>query len=105
MACSACAAFGGRCNARTSWSPYALLCVRLGLVSAVCGAALCPVAPPDVVLFFILLAHSPLLVCAAGGGGGGVTPCLPLWPSHCDLGGITGGTGHFCTCLQICKLT
>ena len=58
------------------------------------------------VLFFLLVAHSPLLVCVAGGGGG----CLSLPPvaavgwSDCDLGG-TKGTGHFCTCLQIYKLT
>ena len=61
--------------------------------------------PPNLVLFFLLLVQSPLLVCAAGG-----TACRSLPPvavvgwSHCDLGG-TRGTGHFCTCLQICKLT
>ena len=52
MALSACAAFGGCCSARTPWSPCALLCVLLGLIS-LCEAALCPVA--------LLLAFLPIL--------------------------------------------
>ena len=41
MARSACATFGGCCNARTSWFPCVLLCVLLGLVSLPCGGRPC----------------------------------------------------------------
>ena len=41
MARSAYAAFGGCCSARTSWSPCALLCVLLGLVSLPCVGRPC----------------------------------------------------------------
>ena len=60
-------------------------------------------------LFLFLLADSMLLVCGVLGGGGGAA-CRSLHPlvavglSHLQLGG-TKGTGHFCTCLQIYKLT
>ena len=61
--------------------------------------------PPDLVLFFLLLAHSPLLVCVAEKAAcRSLPPVVVVGWSHCDLGG-TRGTGHFYTCLQICKLT
>ena len=41
MARSACATFGGCCSACTSWSPCALLCVLLGLVSLPCVGRPC----------------------------------------------------------------
>ena len=41
MARSASAAFGGCCGARTSWSPCAVLCVLLGLVSPPCVGRPC----------------------------------------------------------------
>ena len=61
--------------------------------------------PPNFGLFLFLLACSPLLVCGAGGA-----PCRSLphivvvGLSHLQLGG-TRGTEHFCTCLQMYKLT
>ena len=61
--------------------------------------------PPSFGLFLFLLACSLLLVCGARG-----VACRSLHPivavglSHSQLGGA-GGTGHFCTCLQIKKLT
>ena len=91
------------------------LCIVVCLVEArlttVCGAALCPVA--------LLLAFLPILgsffsvgtLTAAGvrhWGGGGACRSLPpiaaVRLSHLRLGG-TRGTQHFCTCLQIYKLT
>ena len=109
MARSACAAFGGCCSARTSWFPCVLLCVLLGLVSLPC------VGRPCAQLFccmrssqfraLFLLASSLLLVCGATG-----VACRSLHPivavglSHSQLGGARG-TRHFCTCLQIYKLT
>ena len=78
-------------------------------LTAVCGAALCPVAlllaflPISGPFFFCWHAHC--CWCAAPGGQH-VAPCIPLWlsGSHLQLGG-TRGTGHFYTCLQIYKLT
>ena len=113
MARSACAAFGGCCSARTSWFPCALLCVLLGLVSLPCVGGLEPscfaaCVSPSFGLFLFLLARSLLLVCGAGGGGG--VACRSLHPiaavglSHSQLGGAKG-TGHFCTGLQIYKMT
>ena len=61
--------------------------------------------PPNLVLFFLLLAHSPLLVCGARGAAcRSLPPIVAVGLSHFQLGG-TRGTGHFCTCLQIYKLT
>ena len=63
--------------------------------------------PPSFGLFLFLLACSLLLVCSGGGGG---VACRSLYPimavglSNSQLGGARG-TGHFCTCLQIYKLT
>ena len=98
MARSVCAAFGGCCSARTSWFPCVLLCVLLGLVSLPC------VGQPYAQLLF-LLARSPLLVCGTGGAAcRSLHPLVAVGLSHLQLGG-TRGTGHFCTCLQIYKLT
>ena len=44
MARSACAACGGCCSAHTSWFPCVFLCPVGTHLTAVCGAALCPVA-------------------------------------------------------------
>ena len=112
MALSVCAAFGGCCDACTSWFPCVLLCVLLGLVSLPCvgqpyAQLLCCLRSSQCRASFFLLARSLLLVCGVGGGG---AACRSLYPlvavglSHLQLGG-TRGTGHFCTCLQIYKLT
>ena len=91
--------------------PLCLVVCPVGArLNAVCGAALCPVVLllaflPVSGSFFYLLACSLLLVCGAGG-----VACRSLHPivavglSHSQLGGARG-TGHFCTCLQIYKLT
>ena len=110
MARSACAAFGGCCSARTSWFPCVLLCVSWG--SSRCRvwggsvpSCFAACVPPNFGLFLLLLARSPLLVCGAG-----VAACRSLPPivavglSQFQLGG-TRGTRHFCTCLQIYKVT
>ena len=56
-------------------------------------------------LFLLLLARSPLLVCGTGGAAYcSLRPIVAVGLSHFQLGG-TRGTRHFCTCLQICKLT
>ena len=61
--------------------------------------------PPNFELFLFLLARSLLLVCGAGGAAcHSLPPIVPVGLSHLQLGG-TRGTGHFCTCLQIYKLT
>ena len=61
--------------------------------------------PSNFRLFLFLLARSPLLVCGAGGGAcRALPPIVAAGLSHLQLGG-TRGTGHFCTCLQIYKLT
>ena len=52
--------------------------------------------PPNFGLFLFLLACSPLLVC--------VHSLVAVGLSHLQLGG-TRGTGPFCTCLLIYKLT
>ena len=114
MALLACAAFGGCCSARTSWFPCVLLCVLLLLarLTAVCGAALCPVASLLAFLpiwgSFFFCWHTHCCWCAAPGGGGAACrslhPLVAVGLSHLQLDG-TRGTGHFCTCLQIYKLT
>ena len=61
--------------------------------------------PPNSGLFLLLLARSPLLVCGAEGAAcRSLHPIVAVGLSHSQLGG-TRGTGHFCTCLQIYKLT
>ena len=61
--------------------------------------------PPNFRLFLLLLARSPLLVCDVGGGSMSLPASIvAVGLSHFQLGG-TRGTGHFCTCLQIYKLT
>ena len=107
MALSACAAFGGCCSARTSWFPCVLLCVLLGLVSLPCVGRLCAqlLCRSQFRALSFLLARSLLLVCGAGGGAcHSLHPLVAVGLSHLQLGG-TRGTGHFCTCLQIYKLT
>ena len=61
--------------------------------------------PPNFGLFLFLLARSLLLVCGAGGAAcRSLHPLVAVGLSHLQFGGTTG-TGHFCTCLQIYKLT
>ena len=61
--------------------------------------------PPNLGLLLFLLACSLLLVCSAGGAAcRSLPPIVAVGLSHLQLGG-TRGTGHFCTCLQIYKLT
>ena len=111
MALSACAAFGGCCSARPSWFPCVLLCVLLGLVSQPfvgrpCAQLLCCLHSSQ----FRALSFSAGTLIAAGVRRRGGAACRSLYPlvavglSHLQLGG-TRGTGHFCTCLQIYKLT
>ena len=77
---------------------------------AVCGAALCPVALLLVFLpisgSFFFCWHAHCYWCAAPGGAAcrGPHSVVAVGLSHLHLGG-TRGTGHFCTCLQIYKLT
>ena len=110
MARSACATFGGCCCACTSWFPCVLLCVLLGLVAAVWGAALCLVALLLAFLpisgYFFFCGHAHRCWCAAPGGAAccSLPPIVAVGLSHFQLGG-TRGTRHFCTCLQIYKLT
>ena len=95
----------------TSWFPL-YCCVSCWASSHchVCGSSVpsCFVAcvPPNFGLFLLLLlARSPLLVCGAGGAAcRSLPPIVAVRLSHFQLGG-TRGTGHFCTCLQIYKLT
>ena len=103
MARSACAAFGGCCSARTLWFPCVLLCVLLGLVSLPC------VGRPCAQLFCCLRSsHCRALSFFAGMLTAVVCrslhPIVAIGLSHSQLGGARG-TGHFCTCLQIYKLT
>ena len=110
MAHSACTAFGGCCNARTSWSPCVLLRVFLGLVSLPCvgwpcAQLLCRLRSSQ----FRALSFSAGTLTAAGvqrqrGACRSLPPIVVVGLSHFQLGG-TRGTGHFCTCLQIYKLT
>ena len=61
--------------------------------------------PPNFGLFLFLLARSLLLVCGAEGAAcHSLHPLVAVGLSHSQLGGVRG-TGHFCTCLQIYKLT
>ena len=111
MARSACAAFGGCCSACTSWFPCVLLCVLLGLVPLPC------VERPCAQLFccmcssqFRALSVSAGMLTASGVRRRGGVACRSVHPivavglSHSQLGGARG-TGHFCTCFQIYKLT
>ena len=96
MARSACAAFGGCRSVRTSWFPCVLLCVLLGLVplpcvGRLCAQLLCCLRSSQFRALSFLLARS-------------LHPIVVVGLSHLQLGGATG-TGHFCTCLQIYKLT
>ena len=111
MARSACAAFGGCCSARTSWFPCVLLCVLLGLVSLpcvgrLCAQLLCCLRSSQ----FRALSFSTGTLTAAnvrrrwGAACRSLPPRVAVRLSHLQLGG-TRGTGHFCTCLQIYKLT
>ena len=61
--------------------------------------------PPNFGLFLLLLARFALLVRGVRGAAcRSLPPIVAVGLSHFQLGG-TGGTGHFCTCLQIYKLT
>ena len=61
--------------------------------------------PPSFGLFLFLLACSLLLVCGARGVAcRSPHPIVAVGLSHSQLGGARG-TRHFCTCLQIYKLT
>ena len=108
MARSACTAVSGCCSAHTLWFPCVLLCVMLGLVSLPCVGRLCAqlfCVPPNFGLFLLLLACSHHLVCGAGGAAcRSLPPIVAVGLSHFQLGD-TKGTGHFCTCIQIYKLT
>ena len=110
MARSACAAFGGCCSARTSWFPCVLLCVLLGLVSLLCvgwlcAQLLCCLRSSRFRALSFLLARSPLLACGTEGAAcRSLPPIVAAGLSHLQLGG-TRGTEHFCTCLQIYKMT
>ena len=87
-----------------------VVCLVGARLTAVCGAALCTVVlllaflPVSGSFFFCWHAHC--FWCAAPGG----VACRSLHLivavglSHSQLGGAKG-TGHFCTCLQIYKLT
>ena len=77
---------------------------------ALCGAALCLVA---LLLMFLPISgsfffcwHTHRCWCAALGGAAcrSLPPIVAAGLSHLQLDG-TRGTGHFCTCLQIYKLT
>ena len=93
--------------------PCAVLCVLLGLVSSPrvgrpCSQLLGCVRSSQ---FGALFSFSAGALNAAGvrcQGRGvvcrSVSPLVAVGLSHCPLGG-TRGTRHFCTCLQICKLT
>ena len=103
---------GVRCSACTSWFPCVLLCVLLGLISLPCVGRPCA-------QLFCCLCSSQFRALSFSAGmltpfgvrrrGGGVA-CRSLHPivavglSHSQLGGARG-TGHFCTRLQIYKLT
>ena len=100
-------AFGGYCNARTSWFHCVLLCALLGLVSLPCVGWLCArlLWCLRSSQFPALSSSAGLLVCGAGGAAcRSLPPIAAVGLSHFQLGG-TRGTGHFCTCLQIYKLT
>ena len=87
-----------------------LLCPVGTRLAAVCRAALCPAIfllaflPVSGSFFFCWHAHC--CWCAAPGGAAcrSLHPSMAVGLSHFQLGG-TRGTGHFCTCLQIYKLT
>ena len=88
-----------------------IVCPVGARLTAVCGAALWPVAlllaflPISGSFFFCWHAHC--CWCAAPGGQH-VAPCIPLWLSGCPTCSWvvgTRGTGRFCTCLQIYKPT
>ena len=97
MACSVYAAFGGCCSARTSWFACVLLCPVGARLTAVCGAALCPVA--------LLLAFLPILGsfffhwhahrCWCAAPGGAACRSLPPIPPRdlLERGGGGGGGG------------
>ena len=90
------------------------LCIALcpvgARLTAVCGAALCPVAlllaflPISGSFFFCW--HTHCCWCAAPGGAAcrSLPPIVAIGLSHLQWDG-TRGTGHFCTSLQIYKLT
>ena len=102
MARSAFAAFGGCCSA--------LLCVcwgsfrcRVSGVSMPNSFAVC--LPPNFRGFLPLRARSAVPVCGNGGAAcRSLPPIMVVGLSQFQLGG-TKGTGYFCTCLQMCKLT
>ena len=87
-----------------------IVCPVGARLTAVCGAALCPVAlllaflPISGSFFFCW--HALSCWCATPGGAAcrSLPPIVAVGLSHFQLGG-TRGTGHFCTCLQIYKLT
>ena len=79
-------------------------------LTAVCGAAMCPLALllaflPILGSFFFYW-HAHCCWCAVPGGAAcrSLNPLVAVGLSHLQLGG-TRGTKHSCTCLQIYKLT
>ena len=91
--------------------PLCIVVCPLGArLTAVCGAALCPVAlllaflPISGSFFFCSQDHRCWCVAPGGAACCSLSPIVAVRLSHFQLGG-TRGTGHFCTCLQIYKLT
>ena len=81
--------------------PLRVVLCRVGArLTAVCGAALCPVV---LLLAFLPISGSFFFCWHAHGRGGSMS--LPASHCGCRVVPLSVGTGHFCTCLQIYKLT